>query len=1043
MSAPQRLLIEDWLPIEELGIESRRERAAASALPPLYFLHVWWARRPLVASRAAVLASLMPSWSHDLARSRPGSPELQSEKAYHAWFLRLCGILGDPVGAVRLMDAANERGERVKGGYGYPPAYRNRLGQPDLQVLHDLLRHVWGVPPAVLDPTAGGGSIPYEAIRLGLSSTANDLNGVAAAILTASLAVPAAYGPELIPDLKRWGRLLVDRVGERLLPYFPLSGGEQVIAYVFARTVACPRTGRSVPLAPSWWLAKGDHPTAVRLVTEVGGQLLDAPKYEIVRGSELDFDPDKGTVAGGEAISPWDGLAIPGDYIKQEAKSGRLGSDLYAVAIRSAAGRGFRAPSDSDREGLTLAVRDLDGVRQAWLSLGTIPDDVIPLGNDMRPVEYGMATWADMFSPRQLLAQGVFVEEYRRLASEVRGELVGDRADGVLVLLGLMQGKALNWNSFLSSWNVNGEKLRSVFDRHDFAFKWTYAEFDGSRALYPWCLDQLLDAYKGIATLLQPAPTGVLGTPTSVRAPGTPTVIAGNAADLVSVATGSVEAVVHRSAVLQQRDVRGAVGLLLRMGEATRSARYFQRSSLPPSQTRRTRQWPMPLRFADAGRRRKELADADYEAKMSAIFDECRRVLRDDGVLTVMFTHKRAEAWDTLGMGLLQAGFQIETSWPVNTEREQSLHQANKNAAASTIFLVCRKREAAVGAPPFFEDLEGDVRAAVRDAVDRFSSAGLSGVDLMLSTYGPALSVISSHWPVYSSDADPLTGRSRLLRPEEALDAARSEVVRMQRRRLVGTDVQFDAYTDFELIAWETFKAAEFPFDEARRLALATGGLDMDDLARARLVEKKAGTVVLLPPERRLRRGAEDDLPGRAARRNVVPNRDRRGPYGDVRRRDRWAAGSARSHRSRGSRLRSALPRLSPGPGQRHPADADQVGVGAQGSRDSRPTVRCVLPTHRHATDARDRREPRALDVSFRDQAIASLYTPADNRLEGFYIPALKQAVRYDRVTGYYRSSSLVVAAAGVSRFVANSGTMRIIAGTELRGARHQGARAG
>src|SRR5204863_3554946 len=78
-----------------------------------------------------------------------------------------------------------------------------------------------------------------------------------------------------------------------------------------------------------------------------------------------------------------------------------------------------------------------------------------------------------------------------------------------------------------------------------------------------------------------------------------------------------------------------------------------------------------PARFADTGKRKKELANADYEAKMAAIFAECSRVLRDDGVLTVMFTHKRAEAWDTLGMGLLQAGFRIETSWPVNTESEQ------------------------------------------------------------------------------------------------------------------------------------------------------------------------------------------------------------------------------------------------------------------------------------------------------------------------------------------------------------------------------------
>jgi len=268
-------------------------------------------------------------------------------------------------------------------------------------------------------------------------------------------------------------------------------------------------------------------------------------------------------------------------------------------------------------------------------------------------------------------------------------------------------------------------------------------------------------------------------------------------------------------------------------------------------------------RFADFGRRRKELANADYEAKMTAIFAECQRVLRDEGVMAVMFTHKRAEAWDTLGMGLMEAGFTIETSWPVNTESEQSLHQARKNAAASTIMLICRKRDRTEEHHPFFEDLEGEVRAAARDALTRFANDGITGVDLLLSTYGPVLSVISSHWPVYSSEAD-ASGRSRLLRPEEALDAAREEMVRLQRLRLVGRPVQLDPITDFALIAWETFKAAEFPFDEARRLALAVGGLEVDDLARAKVVEKKSGTVVLLEPRRRIRRKSDDEatLPG-------------------------------------------------------------------------------------------------------------------------------------------------------------------------------------
>ena len=213
---------------------------------------------------------------------------------------------------------------------------------------------------------------------------------------------------------------------------------------------------------------------------------------------------------------------------------------------------------------------------------------------------------------------------------------------------------------------------------------------------------------------------------------------------------------------------------------------------------------------------------------MTAIFAECSRILDNRGVMTVMFTHKEADAWDSLGTALMESGFTIETSWPVNTESEQSIHQAKKNAAASTIMLVCRKREPRQSSShPFFEDLEAEVRAAAREATVRFAAAGISGVDLLLSTYGPALSVISANWPVFSSEADEATGRSRLLRPEEALDAAREEVVRLRRQRLVGSEAALDAMTDFALLAWDTFKAAEFPFDEARRLALASGGLSV------------------------------------------------------------------------------------------------------------------------------------------------------------------------------------------------------------------------
>src|SRR5205085_2799584 len=133
-----------------------------------------------------------------------------------------------------------------------------------------------------------------------------------------------------------------------------------------------------------------------------------------------------------------------------------------------------------------------------------------------------------------------------------------------------------------------------------------------------------------------------------------------------------------------------------------------------------------------------------------AAFREMHRVLREDGVLTVMFTHKQVEAWDALASALIGAGFRIETSWPVHTESEHSLHQARKNAAASTILLVCRKRREQTQSI-WWEDLKGRVRRVARERATAFSAEGISGVDLYISAFGPALSVISEDWPVLTS----------------------------------------------------------------------------------------------------------------------------------------------------------------------------------------------------------------------------------------------------------------------------------------------------
>jgi putative DNA methylase len=196
-----------------------------------------------------------------------------------------------------------------------------------------------------------------------------------------------------------------------------------------------------------------------------------------------------------------------------------------------------------------------------------------------------------------------------------------------------------------------------------------------------------------------------------------------------------------------------------------------------------------PARFKDE-KGAKALAGRDYQQKMQAIFTEMRRVLKPDGIMTLMFTHKATGAWDALTKGLMAADFTINASWPINTEAEGSLHIKDKSAANSTIFLVCRPR-AAVKEASYWEDVEPLVAGAVRNRIADFQTGGIRGVDLYLSCFGPALEEFSRHWPLKRGTPRPEEQSRRRKRqtelfeeeydpyavtPEDALDAARREV---------------------------------------------------------------------------------------------------------------------------------------------------------------------------------------------------------------------------------------------------------------------------
>lgn len=863
MSGPS-VLIEDWLPIQELGAESQRERGASSALPPLYFLHVWWARRPLTASRAAVLASLLPQWSADLP------PDLQTEfpteDSYHQWFMRILGILGDPVAGRRLLEFAKVKGIKLKiNPYGYPRAFAYNPAKEEFQTLLRLLELNWSTRDIkICDPMAGGGSIPFEALRYGFTVFANELNPVASVILKATLDYPARFGLELAEEIEKWGREINARARLKLRHFFAEQPDEKVMCYMWARTVRCPTTGKVVPLSPNWWLQQGsenDGPVSVRVICE---DSMDTPRFEIVRGSQAERLATQGTVKRGVARSPWKGESIDGDYIKTEAQSTRMGQILYALWVQNYSGRIFRTPTEADLKTVAQAESALLKKMPIWETQGLIPTEPFPeISTDPRPLHYGMNRWCDFFSPRQLLALGTYLEIYKEVAKEIHAIVPEDKAQAVMTYLALAIDKSADHNSRMARWESTRNVIKGTFDRHDFSFKWSHAEmnllFEGLG--FDWAVNQIVDSYRQLAKLAEPSRSSLFS---SGMAPVVDrlTVTKGNATSLRHIPNESVRAIVvdppyYDNVMYGECSDFFYVWMKRTLGDVY--PEWFAEELTNKDEEAVAN----PSRFAAVGgKKKKELADQDYKRKMAACFREMNRILHPDGVLTVMFTHKRVDAWDALATGLINAGFAVKASWPVHTESEHSLHQAKKNAAASTILLVCRKRDSAKGAKKevWWDDIKGRVRQTAREKAAEFEKQGIRGVDLYISTFGPVLSIISENWPVLTSEVDEKTGQPFSLRPETALDIAREEVIALRKQGLLlGRSVQFDPVTDWYLMAWDAFAAEQFPADEARKLAIALGlDLEHDVIRTKRVVSKKQNYVVLQEPKARRHRGMVD-----------------------------------------------------------------------------------------------------------------------------------------------------------------------------------------
>ena len=892
---PDTRLIERWLPIAEIGVESTRERTPMTPFPAPNRLHVWWARRPLVASRAAILASLLPE---DADRNR---------------FLHVIGIHGDPLAAKRRIAAADRTGERLGAdAYGYPRAF----GYTPLDRNRQWLAEHGVNAAAVLDPTAGGGSIPFESVRLGCITQANDLNPVAALVERATLDWPVRHGVGLAEAVEELGQAFTAEVRRRLAGAFPEEpeNDTRPDGYLWARTVACPYCDGLVPLSPNWRLAPDG--TGVRLVPRAGagpGAEGRVCGFEIV-GSAQEQSP--GTVARGDGTCPFPdcGRIIDGGAIKAQAQAGQMGEQLFAVVckrretVRTKTGRarekwvrGYRAPRPEDDDGAARRAV-LDEKLAEWDAFDFVPNERFPEdGNDDRPIQYGMPRWRDLFSPRQLLCHGTSVEVFREMldADRAAGKL-DELRQAAYGYLALTLDTLLNYNNRSGRWDNTTGRVRSIFDRHDFAFVWSYAEMAPlvTGVGYDWAIEKTAKCIRELVALVRPEADGGRGGTADLldqsdprAAPDRPdpppvTITCKSGDSLDHLAAGSVDAVVMDPPYydnVMYAELSDFFYVWLKRTAGRVFPELFRRRLTDKDAEAVAN--PARIRAAAAGdgdgaaspargAGARALAGRDYQERMAAIFAECRRVLKPDGILTLMFTHKATGAWDALTAGLIEAGFAITASWPVHTEAGGSLHIRNKAAANSTVFLACRPRAAADpdAEPVYWEDVEPRVREAVRRRAPEFQDAGIRGVDLYLAAFGPALEEFSRSWPVRRGAPRARTEAKRrraapglfeeawdpyAATPEDALDAARREVKRWRLERLthLKADADLDPATAFFVLAWDAFRAPAFAYDEALRLARAVG-IDPDREIVGRLAGKQGSDLVLWDSARRAASGA-------------------------------------------------------------------------------------------------------------------------------------------------------------------------------------------
>jgi adenine-specific DNA methylase len=431
-----------------------------------------------------------------------------------------------------------------------------------------------------------------------------------------------------------------------------------------------------------------------------------------------------------------------------------------------------------------------------------------------------------------------YVEIINEAKGKIREELGEAKLQAISTYLTFLLERCLDYNCRLSGWHSGHPSADRSSKNHALNLNWNYPEFNSAKYLWLWCSKAVISEYSCICDFFD-----VKDQHKNVQ------IDSASADSLFHLADQSIDIIVTDPpyyGTIPYADLSDFFYVWQKrtLGDIFPDLFWMELTDKDREAVAN------PSRFRDMGVSPKELADRDYEAKMQSAFGEYYRVLKDNGVMTVQFNHKDSGAWDVLAQSLITAGFEITASWAVSTENPQNLHQAQKNSVSSTVLLICRKRDPNAG-QAWWDDLRPEVANLVEQRAPEFEANEIQGIDLYLSAFGPALNVFSRNYPILDS-----TGEE--VRPEVAFAEARKAVANYRFRKLAQTDTAgFDPLTQWYFLAWDAFQAREFPFDDARQLALAVGGFNVADLGKTyKLLDIKSGTCKLLSPDQRYKKHA-------------------------------------------------------------------------------------------------------------------------------------------------------------------------------------------